>query len=1362
LWAFGFSGLIKARDREPKTYNYIGTELIADVDNPPDCPKTIGNITAVLKDSDINGNFYHDDGTVGINPYNTDNQWFLKGIGESGVVYLPHITLTSSYKEAVAWGLGSIRTNNFSNSKITRIDLSTAYDYSPLYAKNGDYVTVRYYGNKQYTFYDCSFSSTAKGTWTVEQDSPLTNSSKNLGGSTNSCPMPCAGNPINTGTGNKFQVETDYIGGAATGISLQRFYNSQDSTGSKWQHTWNRGLAVSNSASIEAYREDGRVEKFVKNSAGAWLADPDVTNTLSAVMDGATQIGWRLVTPDDQNEFYSPDGNLKAVVDRAGNTTTLNYDIKGLLESVTGPFGHKLTFTYNTDKSIKTVSLPDGGVITYSYDNNANLTSVKYPDGAVRQYVYNEPENTSNTNLPGALTGIIDENGTRFAIYHYDAQGRAISSEHAGGAEKVNIEYKSDANSSVTDALGNVHGYTLTTQFGVVKPTEVTGIPIQTVGGKALSYDANGFVASRTDWNGNVTTYTRDARGLELTRTEASGTSQARAITTAWHSKFHLPVKITEPSGIAGTNRITSLTYDDTQGNLLTKTISAGNLSRTWNYTYNQKGQITSSTDPKGNTTKFAYDANGGLSQLTNALNQSTSIINDANGRPIKMTDPNGLITQITYTPRGQVASRSVGQELTRYSYDPAGNLANVNYPNGASLTYAYNAAHQLTRVTDAFGNHIDFTLDAIGNRVQTIVYNSSNTAVRGYANKYDALSRPIQIIGSQKQTTTLQYDLNGNLTGITDPLGNKQSNAYDALNRLTQETDPNGGQIRYAYDNSDSLNQVTDPLKHNTGYTRDALGELLKVSSPDTGNTTNTYDAAGNLASTTDARGKITQYDYDALNRITTIRRHEGGLITFKYDSEANSIGHLVSMTDDTGDTHWSYDTHGRVIAKTQSFAGEQLSKITYTYDSAGNLAQMTYPSGLSVSYSYDKGRLLQINANSNPLVSNIGYVPFGGITSMRYANGTTYSRKYDADGRISQYTVLGARSIALNYDAASRITQYQDSEGVVNQNMAYDKLGRIVNVSGYFGNEIYSYDNNGNRLSHTIGAQTGTYTYEKTSNRLQTTAVKNGSVTNTIKRNYDAAGNTLNIGDKQFTYNDLGRMATGSGASYFYNGLGQRIYKSNSNSYVSYDETGHMIGEYTYHGPLLNETVYIGDIPVAVLTPAGTNFINADHLNTPRLITDNKGDFKSFWPFVPFGEKKSITSDNSLTYNARFPGQQYDAETGLHYNGFRDYDPSSGRYVESDPIGLQGGLNSYAYVKNNPILFIDKKGLTQEDIKGILEFTIELQEKIIRSNQEKQLFEITKSGDYLIEPGIGVTINELAKFFRKYSHHPWIKLTT
>jgi RHS repeat-associated protein len=149
-------------------------------------------------------------------------------------------------------------------------------------------------------------------------------------------------------------------------------------------------------------------------------------------------------------------------------------------------------------------------------------------------------------------------------------------------------------------------------------------------------------------------------------------------------------------------------------------------------------------------------------------------------------------------------------------------------------------------------------------------------------------------------------------------------------------------------------------------------------------------------------------------------------------------------------------------------------------------------------------------------------------------------------------------------------------------------------------------------------------------------------------------------------------------------------------------YDEAGHLLGEYNSTGVLIQETIWLGDTPVATLrpgTPIGIFYVHTDHLNTPRRITQPSGNqLRWTWEADPFGTatpNENPASLGAFKYNLRFPGQIYDSHGGLMQNYFRDYDPAIGRYVESDPVGLSGGLNPYWYAEGNPLRSADPLGL-------------------------------------------------------------------
>jgi len=368
-------------------------------------------------------------------------------------------------------------------------------------------------------------------------------------------------------TGFKIQ---DYQGMGRFPLMLERHYNSMKAFGSalgqQWRHSYESSLTIDFLASpptIRASRANGVVVDFNRMNT-LWLADPDVIERLVQ-----TESGFQLTTFDNVIEDYDGTGRLLTLTHTSGQIQAMSYNpTTGLLETVTGHFGRTLSFAYDANERLITFDDPQGNSYRYEYDTVGNLDTVIYPDSTPndladnpqRLYLYED------SNFPTHLTGIIDETGARFASWGYDSQGRGIFSEHNNGTERVDIAYNADGSSTVTDQLGAERTYTFDVTFGVARANRIEGDQCTTCGidGQAFTYDANGFVASVTDFNGNLTTFTRDARGLELTRIEAAGSSEQRTITTIWHPNFRLPLEIAEP------DRTTAFTYD-TRGSLLSR-----------------------------------------------------------------------------------------------------------------------------------------------------------------------------------------------------------------------------------------------------------------------------------------------------------------------------------------------------------------------------------------------------------------------------------------------------------------------------------------------------------------------------------------------------------------------------------------------------------------------------------------------------------------------------------------------------------------------------------------------------------------------------------------------------------------------
>lgn len=1141
--------------------------------------------------------------------------------------------------------------------------------------------------------------------------------------------LPPVGNtpfPITMGSGIKELEETDYQ--SADGIlSFTRHYHSMyffapraaagneiRDMGLVWRSNYNKHIyAVTGSAYVSAALTypSGEVQYFDAN--GNALIDYG----RSTAKLTTTAQGYQLHNSDDSVENYDATGKLLSIQSRSGITLTVIYADgtdgaasgqggylldssgnpltavvpAGWLLRVIDSFGRSLTFGYDVYQRIVKVSLPDNNSLSYAYDANNNLTVVTEPDGTQRSYLYNEQNDTSNAWLPNALTGIIDEINTRYATYFYDASGRAVGEVYPAAGTNTNqyqLSYNTNSlTTTETDPLGTVHTYQYQESnkslLQLVSETRQAAAGAGTVT-SSKTYDSNGNMASRTDFDGNVTTYSYDlSRNLETRRTEASGTANARTTTTQWNPTYDVPTVISIYAGNSASGtpiQTVSFSYDG-QGNVLTKTASdpATGATRTWTYTYNNYGQVLTTDGPRTDvndvTTYTYYNCSAGyqcgqVHTITNAAGQTTTFNSyNANGQPLSVTDANGVETTMTYDARRRLASRTTGTEEMAFTYWPTGLLKQVTWPDGSYLKYTYDGAHRLTGVSDSAGNSTNYVLDSKGDVTQQSVTDANGTLALTWSKVYDVLGRVSQVIGATGQSESYSYDDNGNVVGYLDANGNYTQYNYDAMNRFIGLLDPANGLTQYGYDINDNPASVTDPRNVSTFFTRNGWGNLMQMTSPDTGTLTNTFDSAGNLKTSTDANGSTATYSYDSLNRVSQIA-YSDETITYEHDQGINGLGHLTKIVDNSGSTSFTYTPQGRVASKTQ-IAGGLTSNVSYGYNNAGQLEQLTTPSGQIINYTYSNGNVSSINVNGAPLLAQISYAAFGAITGWQWGNGTTATRQYNTDGQLTQLSDAGdTTTYAFNPDGS--IASVADDNEVI-----------PIFASGQ---DVVSSDVNSNKITNISGSTSRTYSY-------------------------DNDGHTLSDGERTFTYSDAGRMVTATSNSvmttYAYNAFGQRVEKSNASgvTYFVYDEAGHLLGEYDQAGNLIQELVWLYDIPIATIRTdqtgggVGLFYIHTDHLNTPSKVTrpsDNAIIWR--WDHDPFGNGQPNEDPDgnglSLVFNLRFPGQYYDAETGLNYNVNRDYDPVTGRYIESDPIGLHGGVNTYAYVNDNPLTDTDPFG--------------------------------------------------------------------
>ena len=447
-----------------------------------------------------------------------------------------------------------------------------------------------------------------------------------------------------------------------------------------------------------------------------------------------------------------------------------------------------------------------------------------------------------------------------------------------------------------------------------------------------------------------------------------------------------------------------------------------------------------------------------------------------------------------------------------------------------------------------------------------------------------------------------------------------------------------------------------------------------------------------------------------------------------------SSRFGRLDAVTANTTygtSTNYTYDNYDRITKKSQTnkaisaWGGTKPTlDASYGYTVGGKLSTLTLPFGRQLSYTYSstyKNQLTDIKLDNASLLRSITYNTGGMLTGWNWGAGNAnYALTYagEKDGFIYQVTNRN-NSNAVNYyiranrDSDGRISKITRNNGLVDT-FTYTDADRLATETRANGTTnvfgiTYTYDANGNRLSlvatgtHQQPNASVNYTYSR--NKLTHVNGSFRSYTNnaeliygtTSHQQYDYAGNRrysgkVNNYEYYMTYshkNERTVRAYSNTNSNWQNGAVQFVY----------DEDSRLIGEYRANGTPITEYVWMGDKPVAAIYGSGATskiyWIVTDAQNTPRRLIDAANGSTTVWAWDSNAFGVIPPSVQTVTFNLRFPGKYYDVLTKQHYNHHRYYSPELGRYMEPDPIGLEGGLNPYIYANSNPVRYTDSTGL-------------------------------------------------------------------
>jgi RHS repeat-associated protein len=1067
---------------------------------------------------------------------------------------------------------------------------------------------------------------------------------------------------------------------------------------------------------IERFSAEGRLLSIAQPQGATHSLHYDLQGRLIRVEDGlgrslrfeydpATGFLTRLFDPANQTTTYRHDarGNLVEVQYPDGNSRRYHYEHLALVSHLTGISDERglriSTYRYDHRGRVRESSRA-GGVEGYSFAYGRDTTTVTDPYGTERIYrfvkKYDRPY-LASVSEPCSTCG---SGGS--AETTYDSRGYVSEQRDFRGNITRFVRNERGLVESHTEAVGTPEQRTTTTTWHPEwrKPLRMVE-PIQ--GG------------SRT------TEYTYDPSGNRTRRTVT-----ANGETRVWTYTYDALGQVESIDGPrTDVQDVLRFEYDAATGNLL-RSIDANQLvTRTTRH--DAHGRVLERIDPNGLVTAFEYDLRGRVRFVRVGTEGATP-----------------QSAEYRYTPAGQLARIALpdGSAL-EYGYDDASRLESIQDVAGNRIVYTLDVAGNpvLEQSLDVRGEVIKtvrHAIDALG-RIEAVGGADPEAMTRfehDPSGNQRFVKRPLHARASEQQ-----FDALDRLRKAIDPMLGEIAYGYDVQDNLRSVTDPRGLTTSYGYNGFDELTRLDSPDTGVTTYRNDVAGNRIEQTDARGVRATYRYDAANRLQAVA-YPDETLAFAYDD---------PEGGAVSLGRLTSAATAPLQPSAPAATS-LRYQYDAQGRMIGKQQSAANAPALSVAYRFDAQGRPEGMTLPSGAQVSYGYGSdGRVSSLRVNGVELIRQIEHFPFGGLAAWGQGpGGAQYRRTFDGDGRIQSHT-LGSSNRRIEFDAADRITGIEDDDTTPwsNWTYAYDDLDRLTQAGNAAGSGpvaalglAWSYDPTGNRTAQTKQAPAETestaYAIDPASNRLD--RIETG--TQVDARQYDAVGNMIRWvaqgGDHQGAV--LEAVYTGRNrltevrhqgvpiARYAYNARGERIGKwlgaaaNTANAPASqqflYDEAGRLLGEYDASGTLLAEHLWLGDTPVAVLKPAGSMqggqavpaqgmapaldayFVQPDHLNTPRAILNAASETVWRWESAPFGETEAEVQPNAaiapFAYQLRFPGQYFDAENGLHYNYFRDYEAATGRYIESDPIGLGGGINTYAYVMANPLSSVDLLGLS------------------------------------------------------------------
>ncbi|AHG65456.1 type VI secretion system tip protein TssI/VgrG [Advenella mimigardefordensis] len=1081
--------------------------------------------------------------------------------------------------------------------------------------------------------------------------------------------------PVDVATGQKILVAEDFVLPGRLPIRWNRMYRSADQRqgclGVAWKLPYSTEIRQG-TAGLVYFDADGRQLNFPDLAVGEEHFHPIEKYTLQRIEDHASQSRYIIRFINGNEEHYerhskaSKRWRLHRVTTRDGQWLELKYTAAGGLEYVRN---NRHTVRCELDAQERIVALHLVGdehgqpLARYAYDEQGDLVRAADRGGRVWRYRYTH-HLLNEYRTPSGAVHVSEWDGDTpqakcVRTYAYAENAAAPGAKPMITRDTRFTYLPASKMTQVTDGLGNTTEYHYNGLWAVDRVTHPDGSVEQ------IHFDETGSISGRTDELGRSTRLVNNAAGSPTSMIDAAGN-----VTSLSYNAQNQPVQITDPAG------------------------------HVWQRSYDEAGNLASETDPLGHSTSYAY----------------------ANGLPVSRTDAKGNITKTQWDDAGQLASQvDCSGNTSSYKYDKLGQIETATNAAGQSTHYQWNNAGQMERSQTSDQGSWSTEYDRAGRPV--VQKNALGNSVHTQWNVYD---QPVVVTDHTGRRTSYAYDELGRVTGVTNAKGETMSFVYDSRGRLIEQTGFDSRQQSYRFNAASELIERIEHGQDGQLVTRiiyDAVGRVIERQFADGSQDSYRYDPRGLLLQARAVKpgqpdSQMT-FEHDAAgNCIAETQSHQGHVVRLTHVLDAlgkresthiPAVGTLTLQRYGSGHVHgvllnqetlaaFERDPLQREVARTQGMvrhhwqrneAGQLTGHLWQSFDDRGNLVDTPRPWR---TWEYDKaGQLTSLNDIYR------GHKIFQYNSQARLAEVTRYLQGKVHQTETFRYDVTGN----LLTDSAN-LERTLSEQKMVQQSKG-DRLSAFLSSRK---NSLvsYTYDGHGNRRSSTLSSLVAMENKPglimanfdpDVGNDIDQTGDGTELDSQTTRYQYDAAHQLVGI-----------EHADGRNTQYRYDAWGRRIAKlchvpgqPVRTTYFVWDGNWMIQEIQKIEGSDTEKrTTYIahpdGMGPLARVVNGKTQYYVNDHLGTPQEIYDEHRQIVWAADYSSYGQIDRFIvgrEENPI----RFPGQYYDAESGLHYNRYRYYDSDAGRYINQDPIGIQGGMNAYAYVQGNPVQRQDPLGL-------------------------------------------------------------------